>query len=71
MSETASATAFDGVKIFSATKAVDRLALGERITAWIGEHPEFEIVDRKVTQSSDNAFHCLAITLFWRTKSTA
>jgi hypothetical protein len=70
MNQTASRTAFDGVKIFSATKAADRLALGERITAWLGEHPDYQIVDRRVTQSSDNSFHCLAITIFWREKLT-
>jgi hypothetical protein len=68
MSETAAGATFDGVKIFSATKAADRLQLGERITAWMGEHPEYQVVDRRVTQSSDKAFHCLAITIFWKTK---
>jgi hypothetical protein len=64
----ASLTAFDGVKVFSATKAADRLLLGERVTAWLRDHAEHEVVDSVVTQSSDHAFHCLAITLFWRTK---
>jgi hypothetical protein len=45
----------------------DRAQLGERITTWLGEHPGYEIVDKVVTQSSDNAYHCIAITLFWRT----
>jgi hypothetical protein len=66
-----SAGAYDGVKVFSATKALDRSALGDRVTAWLQEHPANEIVDAVVTQSSDNAFHCLAITLFWRTKPPA
>ena len=61
-------SAFDGVKVFSATKAGDRAQLGDRITMWLRDHPEHEIVDKIVTQSSDRAFHCLAITLFWRTK---
>jgi hypothetical protein len=63
-------SAFDGAKVFSATKAGDRLQLGERITIWLREHPEHEVVDKAVTQSSDNEFHCLAITLFWRTRPT-
>jgi hypothetical protein len=63
-----SVSAFDEVKVFSATKGGDRQLLGERITAWLGAHPEREVVDRVVTQSSDNAFHCLAITLFLRTR---
>jgi hypothetical protein len=61
-------SAFDGLKIFSATMAKDRAQLGERITAWLGEHPEYEIVDTVVTQSSDNQYHCIAITLFWKSK---
>lgn len=56
---------FNGVKIFSATMAQDRDRLGERITDWIREHPDFEIVDTVVTQSSDEAFHCLVISLFY------
>ena len=56
---------FNGVKIFSATMAQDRDRLGERITDWIREHSDFEIVDTVVTQSSDEAFHCLVISLFY------
>jgi hypothetical protein len=53
------------VKVFSATMAQERDRLGERITEWIREHPDHEIVDTIVTQSSDEAFHCLVITLFF------
>ncbi len=56
---------FDGVKVFSATKVRDRERLGDDITNWIRRNPDYEIVDRVVTQSSDNAFHCLTITLFY------
>jgi hypothetical protein len=56
---------FNGVKVFSATMAQERDRLGERITDWLREHPGFEIVDTVVTQSSDEAFHCLVITLFY------
>jgi hypothetical protein len=56
---------FNGVKIFSATMAQERDRLGERITEWIREHSGFEIVDTIVTQSSDEAFHCLVITIFY------
>ena len=59
--------AFDQVKVFSATKAGDRIQLGERVTSWLREHPELEVICRVVTQSSDRAFHCIAITLFMRT----
>jgi hypothetical protein len=56
---------FNGVKVFSATMAKDRERLGERITEWIQEHLEYEIIDMVVTQSSDEAFHCLAFTVFY------
>lgn len=54
-----------GVKVFSCTKARDREVLGERITDWLREHPGLCIVDHHVTQSSDQDFHCLTITLFY------
>jgi hypothetical protein len=56
---------FNGVKVFSATMAQERDQLGEKITNWLAAHPSVEIVDKIVTQSSDEAFHCLAITLFF------
>jgi hypothetical protein len=57
---------FNGVKVFSATMAQERDRLGERVTAWLRENAGYEIVDCRVTQSSDNAFHCLAMTIFYR-----
>lgn len=59
---------FNGLKIFSATKAKEREELGERVTDWMKDHPDVEIVDKAITQSSDREFHCLSITLFFRTK---
>lgn len=56
---------FRCVRVFSATMALDREQLGEKITRWLLEHPGVEIVDKVVTQSSDEAFHCIAITLFY------
>lgn len=61
---------FNGVKVFSATMMQDRHGLGEKVTAWMNAHPECKIVDTVVTQSSDEAFHCLAITLFYRNDGT-
>lgn len=55
----------DGVKVFSATKAREREELGEAITAWLADHPDIDVVDKVVTQSSDNEFHCLSVTLFY------
>ncbi len=56
---------FNGVKVFSATMAQERDQLGEKVTHWLEAHRNFKIVDKIVTQSSDEAFHCLAITLFF------
>jgi hypothetical protein len=53
------------VKIFSTTLARDREQLGERITGWLRTHPELTPVEVVVRQSSDSAFHCLTITLFF------
>lgn len=43
--------------------------LGETITDWIRRHPDYEIIDKIVTQSSDAEFHCLAITLLYHSRS--
>lgn len=56
---------FNGIKVFSATMMADRDQLGEKITQWIKEHPGLKITDITVTQSSDEAFHCIAITVFF------
>jgi hypothetical protein len=56
---------FNGVKVFSATMVADRDQLGEKVTAWIAAHPEKKVTDLVVTQSSDEAFHCIAITVFY------
>lgn len=60
---------FSGVKVFSTTLARDREALSDRITAWIREHPDLEVVDKVVTQSSDKEFHCLSIVFFFRERA--
>jgi hypothetical protein len=56
---------YNGVKVFSATKAGDRENLGEKVTAWMRAHPQCRIVNTTVAQSSDASFHCLSIVLFW------
>lgn len=60
----------DGIRVFTATIASKRSKLGEEATLWIIEQKkiskDFEIVDKVVTQSSDNEFHCLSITLFYQ-----
>lgn len=55
-----------GAKVFSATRAKEREELGENITRWLRANPGLEVVDKIVTQSSDQEFHCLTITLFYR-----
>ncbi len=42
---------FDGVKVFSATKAKERELLGERLTEWLDSNPNLLVVDTVVTQS--------------------
>jgi len=56
---------FNGVKVFSATMFEQRGLLGERITDWIAANPKATITEFVVTQSSDAAFHCLAISVFY------
>ena len=60
---------FTGVKVFSATKAKEREELGDTVTRWLRSNADLEVVDRVVTQSSDDEFHCLSIVLFFRHRS--
>lgn len=58
--------AFNGVKIFSATMFADRGQLGEKVTAWLATGgPQRKLTDIIVTQSSDAAFHCVTISIFY------
>jgi hypothetical protein len=59
---------FTGVKVFSTTLARDRENMGEHIGRWLAEHPDLEVVDKTVAQSSDKAFHCVSIIVFYREK---
>lgn len=65
MTSAETALKFNGVKVFSATMAQERDHLGEKVTQWLRDNPSVEIVDTIVRQSSDNAFHCLSITVFY------
>jgi hypothetical protein len=56
---------FNSVKVFSATMMNDRSKLGDTITDWIRANPSYQIKEIIVTQSSDEAFHCLAMTIFY------
>ena len=56
---------FNGVKVFSATMVADRDQLGEKVSAWMNNNSQLKVTDIVVTQSSDEAFHCIAITVFY------
>ena len=56
---------FNGVKVFSATMVADRDQLGEKVSAWMAANSHLKVTDIVVTQSSDEAFHCIAITVFY------
>jgi len=61
---------FNGVKIFSASLYALRENLGVEVTRWLEEarrtRPDFSVVDIVIRQSSDRAYHCLSIVLFFR-----
>lgn len=57
---------FDGVKVFSATMADARARLGELVTDWLAHHRQYQVTEFVVAQSSDSAFHCVSITIFFR-----
>ncbi len=63
-------SAFNGVKVFAATMYQQRQELGEQVTSWLEnarrERPGFEVIDIKITQSSDEAFHCVSISIFYK-----
>lgn len=60
---------YDSIKVFSATKARDREVLGDKVSQWLRSvGKDREIVDKVVLQSSDQAFHCLSLTLFLRSR---
>jgi hypothetical protein len=45
--------------------------MGDHIGRWLNDHPDIEVVDKQVTQSSDREFHCLSITFFYRERKKA
>lgn len=59
---------FDGMEIFSASKHEERSRLGQRVTEWRATNSTFVITDVRLTQSSDNEFHCVTIAIFYKTK---
>ena len=60
---------FDAVKVFSATKAADREALGDKVTAWLRDNRDYTVQRAIVSQSSDASFHCLSMVFFLKRTS--
>lgn len=54
-----------GCKVFSATRRDDRERLGERVTEWVHAN-HITVTDTFITQSSDNAYHCISLVVFFR-----
>lgn len=53
----------DVVKVFSTTKRGERDRLGDRVTMWLRDRPDFTLVRATVLLSSDAKYHCLSIVL--------
>jgi hypothetical protein len=51
------------VKVFSASRVIDRNALGEKVQEWIASNPTAQISRVIVKQSSSGKGHCLSIVL--------
>ena len=62
-------SSFNGVKVFCATMGHQRANLGAVVTRWLEDaqahRAGFQVVDVVVRQSSDHAFHCFSITIFF------
>lgn len=65
---------FNGVKVFFATMFAQRQTLGEEVTAWLegarAHRAGFQLVDIDIRQSSDKAYHCVSIVI-WFNESLA
>jgi len=59
------ASTFNGVHLFFATRFAERQVLGETVTAWLAAHSHLKIHDIAVMQSSDAAFHCVTVVVFY------
>lgn len=55
-----------GVKVFTATMHADRDVLGEKMTEWMAAHPRCTVIEIVQTQSSDQQFHCVALSVLSR-----
>jgi hypothetical protein len=57
---------FTHVRVFTASSIADRAELPKRITGWLTLHPDADVLEKVVTQSSSGSFHCLTVVLFYR-----
>lgn len=69
MADTVDYASVTGCRVFSSTRSSDRMTMGERISEWMVSHPDIQIVDIRVVQSSDDAYHCLSIVILWKPRS--
>ena len=60
-----------GVKTFCANRYDARAQLGDRVTRWLAEHPDRDLVDVDVVQSSDDTFHCVTIVVWYGERSNS
>jgi hypothetical protein len=56
---------FNGVKVFSTTIFTDCARLDDEVAAWLATRPEIRVTQLVVTQSSDAAYQCIAVTVFY------
>lgn len=74
MTKKVSEGVFNGCKVFCATMVAQRQTLGEAVSAWLEgaqARPGFQLVDIVVRQSSDAAFHCITIVIFFKESTGA
>lgn len=57
---------FDGVVLFSATKARERESLGFAVTEWRKQHKAKRVTHITVRQSSDHEYHCVTILVWYK-----
>jgi hypothetical protein len=52
--------------VFTASTASERSNLGQRVTGWLEAHASVIVTDAVTVQSSNAAWHCVTIVLFYR-----
>lgn len=55
----------NGTQIFCATMNREREQLSDRVTDWLRDNPQVDIVDIRTLQSSDSEFHCITIVVLY------